>query len=150
MSPAGFTLPAPAKLNLCLRILGNRADGFHEIDSVFYQVSLFDTLHFLPADTLEFSSNGLDAGPEEDNLVLRAAELLRKEAEVSSGASISLEKKIPSGAGLGGGSSALIQRRNQKLTREEWEAQKDAEAAAKEADTSRWPPRSSKLPESSA
>lgn len=105
MSPAGFKLPAPAKVNLCLRVLGRRADGFHEIDSVFYQVSLFDTLHFLPARTLKFSSKGLDAGPEEENLVLRAAELLRKEAGVSSGADIILEKNIPSGAGLGGGSS---------------------------------------------
>jgi len=105
MSRAGFTLTAPAKVNLCLRVLGKRADGFHEIDSVFYQVSLFDTLHFRPSGTLEFSSNGLDAGPAEDNLVLKAAELLRAETGVSSGAGISLEKKIPSGAGLGGGSS---------------------------------------------
>jgi len=105
MSRAGFTLAAPAKVNLCLRVLGKRADGFHEIDSVFYQVSLFDKLHFRTSTNLQFSSNGLDAGPEDENLVLRASRLLRKEAGVSSGASIRLEKKIPSGAGLGGGSS---------------------------------------------
>lgn len=105
MTRAGFTLAAPAKVNLCLRVLGKRADGFHEIDSVFYQVSLFDKLRFQPSANLEFSSHGLDAGPEEENLVLRAARLLRKEAGISAGASISLEKNIPSGAGLGGGSS---------------------------------------------
>ncbi|WP_353057055.1 4-(cytidine 5'-diphospho)-2-C-methyl-D-erythritol kinase [Microbulbifer sp. VAAF005] len=105
-----LTLSAPAKLNLILRILGRRPDGYHELQT------LFQLLDF--GDLLEFSerSDGIvsvDAGQldvaEEDNLVYRAAQLLRKQAEPdrqnSLGASIRLIKKLPHGGGIGGGSS---------------------------------------------
>lgn len=96
---------APAKVNLCLRVLGKRPDGYHEIESVFHQVSLFDTLTIEPCERLEFECDSRDIGPPESNLVVRAAKLLRAEAGVDAGARILLEKKIPAGAGLGGGSS---------------------------------------------
>ncbi len=102
-----FKLKAPAKINLCLRVLGKRNDGFHEIESVFYQISLFDTLTFelLQTDQLMLTCSDKTCGPTEQNLVIKAADLLRKRYGVTAGASIHLDKKIPARAGLGGGSS---------------------------------------------
>ncbi len=104
---SAFKLKAPAKVNLCIRVLGKRTDGFHEIESVFYQVSLFDTLTFelLPTDQLMLTCSDKTCGPVGQNLVIKAANLLRKRYGVTAGASIHLDKKIPAGAGLGGGSS---------------------------------------------
>ncbi|MBI5143121.1 MAG: 4-(cytidine 5'-diphospho)-2-C-methyl-D-erythritol kinase [Nitrospirae bacterium] len=96
---------APAKVNLCLRVIGKRSDGYHNIESVFYQVNLFDTLFIEPREKLEFVCDSRDIGPPESNLVVKAAELLRLETGTTAGARLRLEKKIPAGAGLGGGSS---------------------------------------------
>lgn len=96
---------APAKVNLCLRVIGRRPDGYHDIESVFYQVGLFDTLTIEPCEKLEFECDSRDIGPPESNLAVRAAELLRAETGTTAGARLRLEKKIPAGAGLGGGSS---------------------------------------------
>lgn len=102
-----FKLKAPAKVNLCLRVLGKRTDGFHEIESVFYQISLFDTLTFehLSTDKLLLTCGGEACGTLEQNLVIKAADLLRRSYGVTAGACIHLDKQIPAGAGLGGGSS---------------------------------------------
>ncbi len=100
-----LTLRAPAKVNLCLRVLGRRPDGYHDIDSLFFQVSLYDTLTLEPAAEFSFECEGEEAGPLQDNLVVRTARLLQEVCGVSRGARICLLKKIPSGAGLGGGSS---------------------------------------------
>lgn len=103
-------LHTPAKVNLFLEVLGKRDDGFHELETVMIAVSLYDTLQFAPADTIElhtrWANRGqpkLSAGP--DNLIHRAAALLRETHGVKSGVRISLTKRIPLAAGLGGGSS---------------------------------------------
>jgi 4-diphosphocytidyl-2-C-methyl-D-erythritol kinase len=105
---------APAKLNLTLAVIGRRADGFHDLHSVFVPLALHDRLSVAPAgtggtDTLHVT--GLDAGPREDNLVLRAIAAARD--AVGTGPmrpatpplAARLEKHIPVAAGLGGGSS---------------------------------------------
>jgi len=100
-----FELKAPAKINLCLRVLERRADGFHNIDSLFFQISLYDRLRFNAADDFLFQCEGPDAGPDDRNLVVRAARLLQDIHKPVQGVSIHLRKEIPVGAGLGGGSS---------------------------------------------
>ena len=97
-------LTAHAKVNLTLEVLGKRADGFHEIRSVMQRISLADRLTIEPADrlTLACSDPALEG---KQNLVWRAADLLRVECGVSAGAALHLEKRIPVSAGLGGGSS---------------------------------------------
>jgi 4-diphosphocytidyl-2-C-methyl-D-erythritol kinase len=98
---------APAKVNLFLEVLGKRPDGYHEIATLMVAVSLYDTLVFREdmTGTLNFECNHpqLDAGP--DNLVLRAANLLRERTRCSKGCSVRLVKRIPLAAGLAGGSS---------------------------------------------
>ncbi len=95
---------APAKINLTLRITGRRDDGYHELDSIVAKVTLYDELIFRPRrdGQIRLTCSGLDCGAAEDNLVLRAAKLL---PERQTGADIELTKRIPAGAGLGGGSS---------------------------------------------
>ncbi len=97
---------APAKVNLGLRILGRRADGFHDLQTVFQAVDLCDTLSFDPGgDRLALEVHGADVGPLEDNLVMRAARLFGEETGRPVVGRFRLEKRIPAGAGLGGGSS---------------------------------------------
>jgi 4-diphosphocytidyl-2-C-methyl-D-erythritol kinase len=100
-------LPAFAKINLGLRVLGRRADGYHEIRTVFQIVTLHDSLTFQATadERLELTCTDPDIPTDESNLVLRAAEALRERYAVSHGASIKLEKVVPAGGGLGGGSS---------------------------------------------
>ena len=98
---------APAKVNLALQLTGRRDDGYHLLDSLITFLDLEDTLHVVADNTLALSvegefSQGL-AG--DDNLVLRAARLLQEHAGITSGAAMVLEKNIPVGAGLGGGSA---------------------------------------------
>lgn len=100
-------LVAPAKLNLYLHITGKRADGYHLLESLVVFTNLQDVLTIASADTLSLEVTGefaSDAG-QADNLVLRAARLLQQETGTNHGARITLEKNIPVGAGLGGGSS---------------------------------------------
>jgi 4-diphosphocytidyl-2-C-methyl-D-erythritol kinase len=100
-------LPAFAKINLCLHIIGRRADGYHELRTMFQAVSLCDTLELsLSAGdeiTLEVSDPSLSVGQE--NLVWRAIDAMRKESSLSTGIHARLEKRIPVARGLGGGSS---------------------------------------------
>ncbi len=99
---------APAKLNLGLRIFPRRTDGFHDIESWFVPISLRDTLSFRKADALTLELSGLAAelsAAPETNLVGRAALALAKVAGMPPGAHIHLHKLIPTGGGLGGGSS---------------------------------------------
>jgi len=117
---------APAKLNLSLRVLGRRADGFHEIDSVVAKITLYDDLYVAPRSDGRVSLEcvGADCGPAEENLVVRAAGLVSGGGG-GRGADLRLVKRIPLGAGLGGGSSdaaaALL------ALNELWEAGADAE-----------------------
>lgn len=103
--PSSFSLPSFAKINLLLRILGKRDDGFHELFTVFQTVSVHDTLHFEKSDRLELTSNDPNVPTDERNLIVRAATVLGRHFGVSKGAKIHLEKLIPSPGGLGGGSS---------------------------------------------
>jgi len=115
-----LVLDAPAKLNLSLAVLDRRHDGFHEIESLMVPVPVSDRLHVQRAPAGVFSlevtfagkigcetgqSLARDVPDDESNLVLRAARLLAERAGSDAGLTIRLEKHIPSGAGLGGGSS---------------------------------------------
>ena len=90
---------APAKLTLSLRITGVRDDGFHLIDAEMVSVDLWDTLTFDEGDGLTMTGVPIPEGPVEDNLVVRALRATNRVAHVT------LDKQIPAGAGLGGGSS---------------------------------------------
>jgi 4-diphosphocytidyl-2-C-methyl-D-erythritol kinase len=103
-------IPAYAKINLCLDVLGKRADGYHEVRTVFQTVSLHDSLVFRssrrPGISLSITGNEtLSLESAEKNLVYRAVDALRRELRIRPGVDISLLKKIPAGRGLGGGSS---------------------------------------------
>jgi len=93
-----------SKVNLFLHIHGLRPDGKHELSTLFQAIDYGDVLWAEEADSIEFSCGDADAGPEEENLVLRAAKLLAQEAGVTAGVRLRLEKRVPVGAGLGGGS----------------------------------------------
>ncbi len=95
----------PAKINLGLEILGKRNDGYHEIHTLFLPVTLFDTLSVGEADDFYVECvPSLDI-PQEENIVVKAARFFQRSASVQKGAHFLLEKHIPQGAGLGGGSS---------------------------------------------
>ncbi len=103
-------LNAPAKLNLGLHVLARRADGYHDLDTVFVAIGWHDTLAADPAPDLRLAVTGAadlaaDLAASGDNLVLRAARALAAHTGTSAGASLHLGKAIPHGAGLGGGSS---------------------------------------------
>ncbi|MBI5890105.1 MAG: 4-(cytidine 5'-diphospho)-2-C-methyl-D-erythritol kinase [Nitrosomonadales bacterium] len=101
-----LTCPAPAKLNLFLHVVGRRADGYHLLQTLFRFIDLNDTLHFtLRQDGDVHRINALDGVPPEQDLCVRAARLLQQETGCKSGVDIELEKRIPMGGGLGGGSS---------------------------------------------
>ncbi|KRA54954.1 4-(cytidine 5'-diphospho)-2-C-methyl-D-erythritol kinase [Pseudoxanthomonas sp. Root65] len=99
--------PAPAKLNLTLQIVGRRDDGYHLLQTVFRLLDWGDTIHLRPRADGDIRRVGESAPgvAEADDLVIRAAKLLKKEANVSEGADIGVEKRIPAGGGFGGGSS---------------------------------------------
>lgn len=101
----GVMVQSTSKLNLFLEIVGKRPDGYHELESVFHEIDLGDRLAFEPAPSLSLEVRGDGAPPGEDNIVLKAARLLASENKTSAGARIVLEKRVPSGAGLGGGSA---------------------------------------------
>jgi 4-diphosphocytidyl-2-C-methyl-D-erythritol kinase len=97
---------APAKLNLMLHVVGRRADGYHELQTVFQLIDLCDSLDFAPrADGRIVRVAGPEGVPEAQDLVVRAAAALQQATGCLLGADISVGKRIPMGAGLGGGSS---------------------------------------------
>ncbi|MGJ3255914.1 MAG: 4-(cytidine 5'-diphospho)-2-C-methyl-D-erythritol kinase [Alcanivorax sp.] len=100
-----LTLPAPGKLNLFLHITGRRADGYHELQTLFALLDHGDTLHFAQADTLTLECDQADVPTDHSNLILRAALLLQAHTGCQKGARIVLEKHLPMGGGVGGGSS---------------------------------------------
>ena len=98
--------PAPAKLNLCLHIVGRRADGYHLLQTAFQFIDLCDELYFYPRPNGVIERlAGPDNVPPESDLVVRAARLLATETGMNNGVAIALQKRIPMQAGLGGGSS---------------------------------------------
>jgi len=102
----GKPLPAPAKLNLFLHVTGRRPDGYHLLQTLFRFIDFADHLTFLPReDGAIVLETPLPKVPAGKNLVVRAARLLREKTGIQAGVSIRLEKALPSGGGLGGGSS---------------------------------------------
>jgi 4-diphosphocytidyl-2-C-methyl-D-erythritol kinase len=99
------TLRTYAKINLGLRILKQRPDGYHNIETIFHRVHPFDDLTFEHSDKILFRSNVHFLPVDDRNLCVRAAKLLQQHSGIKDGVEISLQKNIPVGAGLGGGSS---------------------------------------------
>mgnify|MGYP002632390036 CR=1 FL=1 len=104
--PETLTLNSPAKLNLMLHITGQREDGYHNLQTAFQFIGLYDEL------TFEFNDSGAVQRfgdnqdiPEQDDLIIKAARLLKKQTPTSFGVDITIKKHIPIGGGLGGGSS---------------------------------------------
>ena len=134
---------APAKLNLFLEVLGKRADGYHELATLMVPIRLFDTLSFEPTPAvagrpapIEFSLRACDPASrvpaDSSNLVVRALDLLRERSGCESGAKVELFKRIPTAAGLGGGSSdaAAALRVANRAWQIRWETEKLSSLAA--------------------
>lgn len=103
---ASASVLAPAKINLFLRVLHKRSDGYHELDTLFQAIALYDRVTVEISGTgVDLEVSGFDTGPDHQNLALRAAQRLIAVAGVDIGVKIYLEKQIPVGSGLGGGSS---------------------------------------------
>ncbi len=101
-----LTCPAPAKLNLFLHVVGRRSDGYHLLQTLFRFIDLADTMHFMVREDGQVRRvNALEGVPPEQDLCVRAARLLQQETGCRLGVDIELEKRIPMGGGLGGGSS---------------------------------------------
>ena len=102
-----LTVHAPAKINLALKILRRRADGYHDIQSILQKVSLYDTLSLKlsPRQGITVTADDPSIPTDSYNLAYRAADLLLKQQKSTSGISVHIKKRIPAGAGLGGGSS---------------------------------------------
>ncbi len=97
---------APAKLNLFLHIVGRRDDGYHELQTVFQFIDFCDRIQISPRDDDEIvRTGGLEGLAPEDDLTVRAALALREASGVSHGVTLDVDKRIPAGGGLGGGSS---------------------------------------------
>ncbi len=106
MNRATLSLPAPAKLNLFLHITGRRADGYHLLQTLFQFLDHGDTLHFTPREDGQIRLlTELPGVTAEDNLILRAARRLQQVSGTRLGADIVLDKRLPMGGGIGGGSS---------------------------------------------
>ena len=115
--------PAPAKLNLFLHVVGRRSDGYHLLQSVFRLIDLGDALRFAPRTDGRIARAAPLAGvPEERDLCLRAARLLQEASGAGLGVEITLDKRLPMGGGLGGGSSdaATVLLALNRLWRLEW------------------------------
>ncbi|MDS7929286.1 4-(cytidine 5'-diphospho)-2-C-methyl-D-erythritol kinase [Acinetobacter sp. V102_4] len=98
-------VPSPAKLNLFLHITGRRENGYHELQTIFQLIDLYDWMIFTPTLDEQIKIDGLSEVRPEENLIYRAAQILRPHAKKFCGLNIKIEKNIPMGAGLGGGSS---------------------------------------------
>ena len=98
-------VPSPAKLNLFLHIVGRRDNGYHELQSIFQLIDLYDWISFETIEEDQIQIEGLAEVKLEQNLIYRAAQYLHPHAKTPCGLKISVEKNIPMGAGLGGGSS---------------------------------------------
>jgi 4-diphosphocytidyl-2-C-methyl-D-erythritol kinase len=99
---------APAKINLSLKIIGQRNDGFHELDTLIAPISLYDEIRIdkaLQGKGIEFRCDDPSVPQGDDNLAVRAAKAFFETTKIDPAVSIELKKKIPHGAGLGGGSS---------------------------------------------
>jgi 4-diphosphocytidyl-2-C-methyl-D-erythritol kinase len=101
------TFLAPAKINLCLHVLGKRADGYHDLAMLMQRITLYDhlTIRLVPTPGVRVQCAGLELPPGQDNIAARAARRLLELSGRSDGVEIDIRKEIPVAAGLGGGSS---------------------------------------------
>lgn len=100
-----IVVKSPAKINIGLNIVHKRDDGFHNLETIFYPLNLYDEIRFTKSDKFSFSSNDENLNKESTNLIIRATELLENEFGTPLLVDVFLNKNIPIGAGLGGGSS---------------------------------------------
>ena len=101
-----LTLAAPAKINLIHKVLGRRTDGYHELETIMHTISLADQVHIEPMpEGIVVQSDSHDIPVDQDNLAYRAAALFMEETGAKAGVKIFIEKNIPVGAGLAGGST---------------------------------------------
>ena len=100
-----YDVPAPAKLNLFLHVVGRRADGYHLLQSAFVLIDWCDRLHFELREDGRLQRHDLGAALPADDLCLRSAAALQRASGCRFGADISIDKQLPAGAGMGGGSS---------------------------------------------
>ena len=105
---AMVTKNAYAKINLGLRILNKRGDGFHEIETIFHRVNIFDTISLEQSNTISLVSSEKSLPCDISNLCVKAATKLQERYCVQEGVKIILQKNIPIGAGLGGGSADAV------------------------------------------
>jgi|UPI00035D0EE6 4-diphosphocytidyl-2-C-methyl-D-erythritol kinase len=104
-NPTNFIVKANAKINLALRITGKRTDGYHDLSTIFQEIDFYDRLFFQPAEKFSLTTNNAHLPTDAGNLCTRAYQLLAKRYPRKLAFSIHLEKNIPLGAGLGGGSA---------------------------------------------
>ena len=100
-----IALKSFAKINLGLQVLNKRSDGYHNIDSIFIQIDLHDTLQFIPSNKFELISTGIAVSVDNSNTVYKIVEFLSKKFNIDIKHKIIIDKSIPLGSGLGGGSS---------------------------------------------
>ena len=100
-----IVVKSPAKINIGLNIINKREDGFHNLETIFYPINLFDEIRFTKSDKFSFNSNDDNLNKEKTNLIIKAKESLENYFNIQLPVNIFLEKHIPIGAGLGGGSS---------------------------------------------
>ena len=98
-------IDTPAKINFGLNVVSKRPDGFHDIETIFYPIDIFDTITFSESDKFIFETDNETLNSEKDNLVIRVKSALEEHTKKELNVKIHLSKKIPIGAGLGGGSS---------------------------------------------
>ncbi|MDO8549497.1 MAG: 4-(cytidine 5'-diphospho)-2-C-methyl-D-erythritol kinase [Ignavibacteria bacterium] len=96
---------APAKVNLGLHVISKRDDGYHNIETIFYPIKLYDVLTFNKSKSFRFTSDNEEMNKSSDNLIIKAKDLLEEETKQKISVHIHLKKNIPIGGGLGGGSS---------------------------------------------
>jgi 4-diphosphocytidyl-2-C-methyl-D-erythritol kinase len=96
---------SPAKINIGLNIVGKRSDGFHNLETIFYPINLYDEISFEKTDQFSFNSNDENLNKEKSNLIIKAKESLERHFNIQLPVKVFLDKHIPIGAGLGGGSS---------------------------------------------
>jgi 4-diphosphocytidyl-2-C-methyl-D-erythritol kinase len=100
-----IVVKSPAKINIGLNIISKREDGFHNLETIFYPINLFDEISFTKSDKFSFNSNDENLNKEKTNLIIKAKESLEKHFGIKLPVKVFLNKHIPIGAGLGGGSS---------------------------------------------
>ncbi len=100
-----IVVKSPAKINIGLNVINKRDDGFHNIETIFYPLNLFDEIEIIQSKKFTFKSNDSNLNKDKSNLIIRAKKLLEEKLNIQLSIEIYLNKNIPIGAGLGGGSS---------------------------------------------